>query len=133
MAFDYNLANVSDGVALVGELEHIRRHALRSAQLSAAEENDEDVIFYLVTAKRAQDLRRKYMAEHFNAPEKLHCLGKCTAAVRQLAYETDTGDAEFLREIDELVDSVWGKITDQDLSGCESCRKDMTDDTIKEQ
>ena len=132
MAFDYNLANISDGIALVGELEHIRRHALRSAQLSAAEENSEDTIFYLVTAKRAQDLRRKYMAEHFNAPEKLHCLGKCTAAVRQLAYETDTGNADFLHEIDELVDSVWGKISGEDLSGCESCRKDAADDTIEE-
>ena len=132
MAFDYNLANISDGIALVGELEHVRRHALRSAQISAAEENSEDTIFYLVTAKRAQDLRRKYMAEHFNAPEKLHCLGKCTAAVRQLAYETDTGNADFLREIDELVDSVWGKISGEDLSGCESCRKDQEDATREE-
>lgn len=122
MAFDYETANVSDGIALVGELEHIRRHALRSAQLSAG---TDDEIFYMVTAKRAQDLRRKYMAKHFEAPEKLHCLGKCTAALRQLAYETDTGDAEFLHSVDELVDSVWGKITDKDLSGCESCRADQ--------
>lgn len=132
MAFDYNLANISDGVALIGELEHIRRHALRSAQLSATEGEAEDAIFYMVTAKRAQDLRRKYMAKHFSAPEKLHCLGKCSAAVRQLAYETDTGDADFLHEVDELVDSVWGKITGEDLSGCESCRKDQADDIMNE-
>ena len=125
MAFDYKTANVSDSIALIGELEHIRRHALRSAQLSAG---TDDEIFYMVTAKRAQDLRRKFMAEHFDAPEKLHCLGKCTAAVRQLAYETDTGDAEFLHEVDELVDSVWGKITGEDLSGCESCRQDAMPD-----
>ncbi len=128
MAFDYDLANISDGIRLIGELEHIRAHALRSAQLSAGEE---DEIFYQVTAKRAQDLRRKYMAKHFDAPEKLHCLGKATAALRQIAYETDTGDAEFLHEIDELVDSVWGKITDTDLSGCQACREDKKSDKIK--
>lgn len=121
MAFNYDTANVSDGIALIGELEHVRRHALRSAQLSAG---TDDEIFYMVTAKRAQELRRRYMRDHFEADEKLHCLGKCTAAVRQLAYETDNGDAEFLHEVDELVDSVWGKITREDLSGCESCRQD---------
>ena len=121
MAFNYDTANVSDGIALIGELEHIRRHALRSAQLSAG---TDDEIFYMVTAKRAQELRRRYMRDHFEADEKLHCLGKCTAAVRQLAYETDNGDAEFLHDVDELVDSVWGKITREDLSGCESCRQD---------
>lgn len=121
MAFNYDTANVSDGIALIGELEHVRRHALRSAQLSAG---TDDEIFYMVTAKRAQELRRRYMRDHFEADEKLHCLGKCTAAVRQLAYETDNGDAEFIHEVDELVDSVWGKITREDLSGCESCRQD---------
>ena len=128
MAFDYDLANISDGNRLVGELEHIRAHALRSAQLSAGED---DEIFYQVTAKRAQNLRREYMAKHFNAPEKLHCLGKATAALRQIAYETDTGDSEFLHEVDELVDSVWGKITDTDLSGCQACREDKKSDKIK--
>lgn len=125
MAFNYDTANVSDGIALIGELEHVRRHALRSAQLSAG---TDDEIFYMVTAKRAQELRRRYMRDHFEADEKLHCLGKCTAAVRQLAYETDNGDAEFLHEVDELVDSVWGKITREDLSGCEACKKDATFD-----
>lgn len=129
MAFDYGTANISDGIALIGELEHIRRHALRSAQLSAG---TDDEIFYQVTAKRAQELRREYMAKHFNAPEKLHCLGKCSAAVRQLAYETDTGDAEYLHRVDELVDSIWGKITGEDLSGCESCRQDATYDASSE-
>lgn len=128
MAFDYDLANISDGIRLVGELEHIRAHALRSAQLSAGED---DEIFYQVTAKRAQNLRREYMAKHFNAPEKLHCLGKATAALRQIAYETDTGDSEFLHEVDELVDSVWGKITDTDLSGCQACREDKKNGKIK--
>lgn len=128
MAFDYDLANISDGIRLIGELEHIRAHALRSAQLSAGED---DEIFYQVTAKRAQNLRREYMAKHFNAPEKLHCLGKATAALRQIAYETDTGDSEFLHEVDELVDSVWGKITDTDLSGCQACREDKKSDKIK--
>ena len=128
MAFDYDLANISDGIRLIGELEHIRAHALRSAQLSAGEE---DEIFYQVTAKRAQELRREYMAKHFNAPEKLHCLGKATAALRQIAYETDEGDDEFLHKVDELVDSVWGKITNSDLSGCESCRQDKKSGKIK--
>lgn len=128
MAFDYDLANISDGIRLIGALEHIRAHALRSAQLSAGED---DEIFYQVTAKRAQNLRREYMAKHFNAPEKLHCLGKATAELRQIAYETDTGDSDFLHEVDELVDSVWGKITDTDLSGCQACREDKENGKIK--
>lgn len=122
--FNYGLANISDGIAVVGELEHIRRHALRSAQLS---ETDEDKLFYSVIAKQAQDLRRRYMREHFQADEKLHCLGKATATLRQIAYEVNEGDTEYLHEIDALVDTVWGRITGEDLSGCQACREDMNE------
>lgn len=116
---DYNNKNISDKIALIAELEHIRRHAIRSAHIDKDNE-----VFYNIVAKRAQDIRRRYMLKQFNAKDPLHCLGKATASLRQLAYETDNADSEFISEIDSLVDMVWGEITGEDLTGCESCKSD---------
>lgn len=123
MAIDSEKANISDQILLVGELEHIQRHALRSMVSPNIE--DEERIWYAVTAKQAKDLRRKYMRTHFqDCPDELWCLGKASASLRQLNYETFTGDTEECDEIDALVDSIWSKITGQDMTGCKSCSED---------
>lgn len=116
---DYKNKNISDRIAVIGELEHIRRHALRSAHV-----DEDNEVFYNVVAKRARDLRREYMAKYFDAPDPLHCLGKATASLRQLVYESDEGDTEMVKKMDALVDMVWGEITGEDLSGCISCKED---------
>ena len=118
----YKTLNTSDHIRVIGDLEHIYSHAKRSQQVSAGT-NDE--VFYQVIANKAKDLRRKYMRTYFpDCDDKLWCLGKATASLRQVGYEADEGHAELLKEIDDLVDSVWGRISGEDLSGCESCRSD---------
>ena len=121
--FNHELANVADTILVVGELCHIQRHALRSMVSPNIEEDERT--WYAVVAKQAKDLRRKYMRNHFaDCPDELWCLGKASASLRQLNYETFTGDIEECDEIDALVDSIWSKITGQDMTGCKSCSSD---------
>lgn len=120
--FNHKKAAVSDDIRLVAELEHIRAHALRSAVVA---EGTEDEMFYLVTAQRAKELRRQFMQDHYpNIDSKLWCMCKSAACLRQVAYEIWGEKAEFLKQIDTLVDDVWGKATGEDLSDCEACKDD---------
>ena len=120
--FILDKAGVSDRISLVSEMEHARRHAIRSA-ISA---EDEGTSFnFLVWAKQLQDMRRAYMNKHFgDIDDKYWCLCKSAACLRQIAYEVDGDDLEFLKEVDNLVDNIWGTAVGKDLSDCESCRDD---------
>lgn len=123
--FDHTTAAISDKIVLISELEHIRRHALRSAVVA---EDKEEVLFYLITAQRAKELRRSYMQEHFpDIDSKLWCLCKSAACLRQVAYEVWGEKADALKEIDALVDDIWGKAVGKDLSDCEACKDDKGD------
>lgn len=122
-SFDHKKAAVSDDIRLIGELCHIRAHALRSAVVA---EGTEEEMFYLLTAQRAKELRRQFMQDHYpNIDSKLWCLCKSAACLRQVAYEIWGEKAEFLKQIDTLVDDIWGKATGEDLSDCEACRNDQ--------
>lgn len=121
--FDHAKAGVGDRITTVGEMEHLRRHALRSA--ISSEEGSELAFNCLVWAKQLQDMRREYMRKHFGEiDDKLWCMCKSAACLRQLAYEVDGDDANFLKEVDNLVDDIWGTAVNKDLSDCESCRSD---------
>lgn len=120
-AIDHKKLSVTDALALVGELEHLRRHILRSVQYM--DENDNKV-FWLVEADKCQRLRREYMAKYFPVNEKFWCMVKCCAAIRQLSYEVFSKDIDDLKELDLLVDEVMSEIMGEDLSGCEACRQD---------
>lgn len=121
--FDHAKAGVGDRIATVGEMEHLRRHALRSA--ISSEEGSELAFSCLVWAKQLQDMRREYMRKHFGEiDDKLWCMCKSAACLRQLAYEVDGDDVNFLKEVDNLVDDIWGTAVNKDLSDCESCRSD---------
>lgn len=127
MSFDSEKANISDLILVTGELEHIQRHALRSMVSPNIEE--EERVWYAVLAKQAKDARRSLMRKHFpDCPDELWCLGKASASLRQLAYETFTGDIEELSEIEDIVDSIWSKITGQDMTGCKSCASDREEE-----
>lgn len=127
MSFDSEKANISDLILTVSELEHVQRHALRSMVSPNIEE--EERVWYAVLAKQAKDARRSLMRKHFpDCPDELWCLGKASASLRQLAYETFTGDIEELTEIEEIVDSIWSKITGQDMTGCKSCTSDREEE-----
>lgn len=131
--FDHNRESVSDKIRLVSELEHIRYHAMRSASVLVTEEKPDETFPFLVIAKRAQELRRKYMANSFpQINSKYWCLCKSAACLRQISYEVG-GDEFELQEIDSLVDDIWGSALDMDLTGCEACIADMSkSDTIEE-
>lgn len=121
--FDHAKAGVGDRIAAIGEMEHLRRHALRSA--ISSEEGSELAFNCLVWAKQLQDMRREYMRKHFGEiDDKLWCMCKSAACLRQLAYEVDGDDANFLKEVDNLVDDIWGTAVNKDLSDCETCRSD---------
>ena len=121
--FDHAKAGVGDRIAAISEMEHLRRHALRSA--ISSEEGSELAFNCLVWAKQLQDMRREYMRKHFGEiDDKLWCMCKSAACLRQLAYEVDGDDANFLKEVDNLVDDIWGTAVNKDLSDCESCRAD---------
>ena len=121
--FDHAKAGVGDRITTVGEMEHLRRHALRSA--ISSEEGSELAFNCLVWAKQLQDMRREYMRKHFGEiDDKLWCMCKSAACLRQLAYEVDGDDANFLKEVDNLVDDIWGTAVNKDLSDCETCRSD---------
>lgn len=123
--FNHAKASTSDRISLVSELEHMRRHALRSAIVLSIEEKSEESFKFLVWAKQLQDMRRKYMGKHFaNIDAKHWCLCKSTACLRQLAYEVEGDDIEFLVEVDNLVDGVWGDALGEDLSDCSACVAD---------
>lgn len=123
--FDHAKAGASDKIALVAELEHARRHALRSAASTWREEDDSESFKYLILAKRAQELRRDYMRKHFGELKDTDwCLCKTAACLRQLAYEVCEGDTIELKEIDDFVDEIWGEALGKDLSDCVACSED---------
>lgn len=126
--FDHDKGHVADQIALISELEHIRRHALRSAQSVWREGDDSESKRYLILAKRAQELRREYMRKHFSdLKDPDWCLCKSASCLRQIAYEVCEGDELELKEIDDLVDDIWGTALGVDLSDCAACKEDRSE------
>jgi hypothetical protein len=118
----YQTLNTSDHIRAISELEHIYSHAMRSKQVAWG---TDDEVFYQVIANKAKALRRKYMRTYFpDCDDKLWCLGKASASLRQVMYEADEGNTELLKDADDIVDSIWGKISGKDLSDCEACKSD---------
>ena len=126
-SYDHDRGGLADKIALVGELEHIRRHALRSAVVMAMQEKDE-AIHYLVWAQRAQTARRELMKKMGDIEDPMWCLCKSAACLRQLSYEVAKADQEMLVDIDSLVDDIWGYALNADLSDCAACRDDKNSD-----
>lgn len=121
----YQTLNISDHIRAISELEHIYSHAQRSKQVA---KDTDDEVFYQVIANKAKALRRQYMRTYFpDCDDKLWCLGKASASLRQVVYEADEGHTELIKEVDDLVDEIWGKITGEGLSGCEACKQDKKD------
>lgn len=133
--FNHERAGRSDQIAIIAELEHIRRHALRSAVSTNTDDDELAGFEYLMIAQMAQDYRRNYMKKHFNNIDNRYwCLCKSAACLRQLAYEAGGHDLDELKEIDSLVDMIWGNALGEDLSDCESCVADRGESaTIEEQ
>lgn len=125
--FDHKTAEVSDKIALLSELEHLRAHAVRSAESLYDPDNPENIawIHYATIAEEAKNLRREYQRKHFSELSEYDwCACKVASRIRQLAYETQGSDWDMLKKIDTLVDEVWGEALGMDLSDCAVCRED---------
>lgn len=123
--FDHSKASVADKLHLLGECQHARRHCIRSAASAWREEDDSDSIQYLLWAKRFQEIRRECMRKHFGELKETDwCLIKVCAELRSLVYEVCEGDAEELKEIEDLIDEITGKALGMDMSSCLACRED---------
>jgi len=121
----YQTLNISDHIRAISELEHIYSHSIRSKQVA---EGTEDEVFYQTIANKAKALRRKYMKTYFpDCPDELWCLGKASASLRQVVYEADEGHTELVKEADDLVDEIWGRISHTDLYGCKICSDDKSE------
>lgn len=119
---DHDHLALEDALAELGELEHIRAHALRSAHVATEQA---DKMHYYVTAVRAQRLRRSLQAKLADISETDWCLVKAAQRLRQLSYELMEGDTENFDAVEELVDSINSHALGQDMSGCKSCEADM--------
>lgn len=113
---------LEDKLALVGELEHQRRHNLRS-YYSATER--EDKFFHLVKVAQAQRLRRKVQAKLGEIDTEDWCILKSAQAIRQLSYELMAGDEELFNELEAFVDDINTHALKQDMSGCKACQEDQ--------
>ena len=124
--FDHKKAGISDKVAVLAELEHVRAHAIRSAVSLYDEDSDNsDWVRYAVIAKQARDLRREYQKRVFpELSEYDWCLVKAASHLRQLAYEVQEDDYAALKAVDDLVDDIIGGAFGMDMSGCRACKED---------
>lgn len=120
---DYRLKNIDDVVSAIGELEHLQRHALKSA--CVATRNDQTSVKYFLLALSAKQARRELMEKHFgNVDDKDWCIIKVAATLRQLAYETFEQDDENLVALDTVANEALQVALGVDLSGCKACAED---------
>lgn len=124
--FNHNKAGVSDKIALLSELEHVRAHAIRSAvSLYVEEKDNSEWLRYAILAKQAKNIRRLCQKKFFpDLSEYDWCLFKAASRVRQLAYEVQEDDYGLLKIVDDFVDDILGGALDMDLSDCAACRED---------
>lgn len=124
MEVDHKKMSTADAIYLIGQLEHMRLHCITAA-INAPEE---EVVSLLVLAKRCQEERRKYMLMHFpNVPERHWCMIKVAGTLYQLLQETSGVDINSMSGIKSIIDEAMLIATGEDISGCESCKKDAAD------
>lgn len=120
--FHQTVARIEDRAALVGELEHARRHALKSGK-NATER--EDKIFYYAKAGEAEGLRRRLEHRLGEIATSDWCLVKSGASIKQLNEETFEGDMQLFEDIEIFADSLISHGVGTDISGCAACAEDM--------
>lgn len=129
--FNFDTANLSDQITVVGNLEHLYMHLLKSA--STLEENE--AVFYLTLAQMVKEYRREFMREHFpNVGEKDWCVLKAVETVRQRVYESASTSHKDLKETNDIWSLITEHIFGVDMSGCSACKEDKEkyEDTTQE-
>ena len=116
----YKTMSTIDILFLIAELEHMRRHAIL-----AAASDEEDNFQYLVLASQCQKTRRDIQKKYFsNVKTKDWCIVKSSARLLQLTEELANGDLEEISSLKRIVDEAINISTGEDISMCESCKKD---------
>lgn len=117
---DHTRLALADVLSLIGELEHVRRHAIRSAYVT---KDAEKKVHYEMVANKAQDIRRDVMQSLEVISDEDWCLVKSAATIRQLVYEIGC-KGEKAAELEQMVDQIYTQAFGQDMSGCKSCIDD---------
>ena len=119
--FNYDTANLSDQISVIGELEHTYMHCCKSASVSSKE----DAVFYMTVADMTKNFRRRFMKEHFpDVKDEDWCLLKSIESVRQRIYESSHTSYEDLKEANDLWSEITEHIFGVDMSGCSACKED---------
>jgi len=118
---DHKTMQTADILRLLGELEHLRGHALQATTMA-----DEDKILeLLVLANECQVARRKLQKRYFpNVPETYWCMVKSASRLMQLSEETGNREVDELKDVKNIIDSAIRISTGEDISGCSACRTD---------
>ena len=117
--FNFDKANLADQITVVGDLEHLYMHALKSASVA------EDWVYYMTVADLAKQFRRKFMKEHFpNAKDEDWCMLKAVDTIRQRVYESCNTSHEDLVEVNNLWSLITEHIFGIDMSNCVACAED---------
>lgn len=129
----HELKRTHDIRSLIGELEHVRRHAIRSKNsvMRKLEDSPDDTtlqekkVHYMVLAQYVLEMRRTLMKEVLGGvSDEDWCLLKAASAIEQLAYELEPLPDELSYQIDRISDLIWGSALGQDMTGCKSCHED---------
>lgn len=118
--------SLADKLTLLGELEHGRRHCIRS--MHSVEDPDEK-FYYKVKAKQLQNARRKAEEKWANTDEYNWCLVKVSTKIKQLNEEVFEADDDLFSEIENIADDLLSHTLHEDLTGCSACREDKQEPT----
>lgn len=113
--------NLSDKIWQLGELEHLRRHARRSAKVA---KDEDEKLFWNVIALQSKKIRRDFQKEYLDTDDLSWCPEKVAASLKQLNYECEQEGSELFDRIENLCDMVLSHALGEDLYSCESCAKD---------
>ena len=121
MNIDHNKLSIADTIYLIGQLEHMRFHAI----VAATNAPEDKTIELLVLAKQCQEVRRDIMQKHFSDVDHWGwCMIKVAGTLYQLTQELGKDDLDMIRQVKGIADSAVEIVTGKDISGCESCQKD---------
>lgn len=129
---NHKILSLADKITLLAELEHLRRHCIRSAHVT---EDDDKKFYYQVKAKQLQNLRRKVQDKWLKTDELDWCIVKSSATLKQLNNEIMLEDLDLFSDIERVADDLLGNALSEDLSGCKSCSEDSrmpTDEELEE-
>ena len=113
---------LADKLTLLGELEHVRHHCIRSMH---SIEDKEEKFYYKVKAKQLQNARREAEKKWADTDEYNWCLVKGSTKIKQLNEEVFESVDVIFSQFENIADDLLSHALHEDLTGCSSCRDDV--------